>query len=165
MIGPPDRRLGTLMPNIAAALKAEISRVARKEIRSETEQLKKTVSSARSEISSLKKELRELTRALKAVQRGQTLGQKRGQSAAARHAATVAPQDEARQLRFSPTRLAAQRQKLGLTVANMAKLLGVSSVTLYKWESGQSRPRRAQLEAIAAVRGIGKREAMARLEA
>jgi DNA-binding transcriptional regulator YiaG len=46
----------------------------------------------------------------------------------------------------------------------MAKLLGVSSVSLYKWESGQSRPRRAQLEAIAAVRSIGKREAMARLE-
>jgi DNA-binding transcriptional regulator YiaG len=152
------------MPNIAAALKAEISRVARKEIRSETEQLKKAVSSARSEISSLKKDLRELTKALKAVQRGQTLGHTRGQTATAGQAAKAAPQDEGRQLRFSPTRLAAQRQKLGLTVANMAKLLGVSSVTLYKWESGQSRPRRAQLESIAAVRGIGKREALARLE-
>jgi DNA-binding transcriptional regulator YiaG len=144
------------MPNIAAVLKAEISRVARKEIRSETEQLKKALTSARSEISALKKDLREIARLLRATQR---------QSAAtARQPSKLEESSDDRQLRFSPTRLAGQRQKLGLSVANMAKLLGVSSVSLYKWESGQSRPRRAQLEAIAAVRGIGKREAMARLE-
>ena len=143
------------MPNIAAVLKAEISRVARKEIRSETEQLKKSVAGARSEISALKKELREIARLLKATQR---------QSAATnRQPSKPEEPSDSRQLRFSPTRLAGQRQKLGLSVANMAKLLGVSSVSLYKWESGQSRPRRAQLEAIAAVRGIGKREAMERL--
>ncbi len=57
------------MPNIAAVLKAEISRVARKEIRSETEQLKKAVAGARSEISALKKEMREIARLFKATQR------------------------------------------------------------------------------------------------
>jgi DNA-binding transcriptional regulator YiaG len=144
------------MPNIAAVLKAEISRVARKEIKSETEQLKKAMSSARSEISALKKELREVSRLLKATQRQGT--------AAARNTSKVVQPSDGRQLRFSPARLAGQRQKLGLSVANMAKLLGVSSVSLYKWESGQSRPRRAQLEAIAAVRGVGKREAQARLD-
>jgi DNA-binding transcriptional regulator YiaG len=144
------------MPNIAAVLKAEISRVARKEIRSETEQLKKALTSARGEISALKKDLREIARLLKATQR---------QSAATtRQPSKPEEPSDGRQLRFSPTRLAGQRQKLGLSVANMAKLLGVSSVSLYKWESGQSRPRRAQLEAIAAVRSIGKREAVKRLE-
>lgn len=152
------------MPNFAAALKAEIARVARKEIRRETEQLKKSVSAARSEIASLKKDVRELTRELKAAQRASAAAARRA-LAPAPAAGTAAGEEGARQLRFSASRLAAQRQKLGLSAANMAKLLGVSSVTLYKWESGQSRPRRAQLEAIAAVRGIGKREAMARLEA
>ena len=144
------------MPNIAAVLKAEISRVARKEIRNQTESLKKAVSSARAEISALKKELRNLSKALKAAQRSN--------AATARNAAPADSAEEGRALRFSASRLSGQRQKLGLSVANMAKLLGVSSVTLYKWESGQARPRRAQLEAIAAVRGIGKREAAARLE-
>jgi len=69
-----------------------------------------------------------------------------------------------RQLRFSPARLASQRQKLGLSAADFAKLIGVSSLSVYKWEKGQTRPRRAQLEAIASVRGIGKREALAKLE-
>ena len=50
------------------------------------------------------------------------------------------------------------------TNSQIARLLGVSGVTLYKWEGGEVRPRRAQLEAIAAVRGIGKRVALARLE-
>ena len=152
------------MPNFAAALKAEIARVARKEIRRETEQLKKSVSGARSEIASLKKDVRELTRALKAAQRANAAAARQS-TASAPSAGAPDAEDGSRQLRFSPARLAAQRQKLGLSAANMAKLLGVSSVTLYKWESGQSRPRRAQLEAIAAVRGIGKREAAARLEA
>jgi hypothetical protein len=42
-------------------------------------------------------------------------------------------------------------------------LLGVSGQSVYKWEHGESRPRAKQLEAIAALRGIGKREAAARL--
>ena len=144
------------MPNIATALKAEISRVARKEIRAETEALKKAASAARSEIAALKKEVRELSRALKVAQR---------QAAKAAPAPTTpkGEQEGGKAIRFSATRLAAQRERLGLSVANMAKLIGVSSVTLYKWESGQARPRRAQLEAIARVRGLGKREALLEL--
>lgn len=47
----------------------------------------------------------------------------------------------------------------------MAKLVGVSALSVYKSESGKTRPRRAQIKAIASIRGIGKREAQARLEA
>jgi hypothetical protein len=38
-------------------------------------------------------------------------------------------------------------------------------MTIYNWESGNSRPRNEQLAALVAVRGIGKREAMAKLDA
>jgi DNA-binding transcriptional regulator YiaG len=51
-----------------------------------------------------------------------------------------------------------------LSAADFATLLGVSGQSVYKWEHGESRPRARQLEAIAAVRGIGKREAAARLD-
>jgi hypothetical protein len=36
---------------------------------------------------------------------------------------------------------------------------------VYHWETGKSRPRAAQLAAIAAVRKLGKREVAARLAA
>jgi transcriptional regulator with XRE-family HTH domain len=42
--------------------------------------------------------------------------------------------------------------------------MGVSAQSIYNWETGKAVPRRQQLEAIAALRGIGKREALSRLE-
>ena len=69
-----------------------------------------------------------------------------------------------KQRRFSATRFASQRRKLGLSAADFGALLGVSGQSVYKWEHGEARPRARQLEAIAELRGIGKREAAARLE-
>jgi DNA-binding transcriptional regulator YiaG len=57
----------------------------------------------------------------------------------------------------------AQRERLGLSAADYAKLVGVSSLTIYNWEQGKTRPRQEQLAALVAVRGIGKREAIKRL--
>jgi DNA-binding transcriptional regulator YiaG len=78
--------------------------------------------------------------------------------------ADASEEESVRQLRFSAIRLAAQRKKLGISAAGFATLLGVSPISVYKWERGKARPRRAQLEAIAATRKLGKREALARLE-
>lgn len=143
------------MPNIANVLKAEISRVARKEVRADTDSLKKAIALYRHEIAALKKRLAQVE---KDVRRS---GKRRSSEVAPAPAQT---QLGGRQLRFSATRFAAQRKKLGLSAADFAKLLGVSSLSVYKWESGKTRPRRAQLEAIAAARHLGKREALARLE-
>jgi len=41
----------------------------------------------------------------------------------------------------------------------------VSAQSVYHWEAGKSRPRAAQLTAIAAVRKLGKREVLSRLQA
>jgi DNA-binding transcriptional regulator YiaG len=43
-------------------------------------------------------------------------------------------------------------------------LVGVSAQTIYNWEAEKSRPRASQLTAIVAVRGLGKRQAKARLQ-
>lgn len=53
------------MPNIAIALKSEISRLARKEIRAETGSLKKAASQYRSQLAALKRRVETLERQLR----------------------------------------------------------------------------------------------------
>jgi DNA-binding transcriptional regulator YiaG len=141
------------MPNIAAVLKDEIARIARKEVRVQTEEFKKASAHYRAHIAALRRRVDDLERQLKRV--GKT---------ATRSPAGEDGQESGTPRRFSATRLASQRQKLGLSAAEFATLLGVSGQSVYKWEHGESRPRARQLEAIAALRGIGKREAQSRLE-
>lgn len=140
------------MPNIAAVLKDEIARVARKEIRAQTEDFKKSSAQYRAHIAALRRRVDELERQLKRVNK-----------AAGRAAPAAEPQEEGPPRRFSATRLASQRSKLGLSAADFATLLGVSGQSVYKWEHGEARPRARQLQAIAELRNIGKREAAQRL--
>jgi transcriptional regulator with XRE-family HTH domain len=59
----------------------------------------------------------------------------------------------------------AQRKRLKLSAEDFGKLLGVSAQTVYFWEQGRTRPRKAQFAALVAARSLGRREALARLEA
>jgi len=141
--------------NAYTALKDEIARLARKEVRGQTEELKKLSAQHRAHIAALRRRIDDLERQLKRV----------GKVAARDSGSGTAEEDTAAtHRRFSATRLASQRRKLGLSAADFATLLGVSGQSVYKWEHGESRPRARQLEAIAALRGIGKREAAERLE-
>jgi DNA-binding transcriptional regulator YiaG len=143
------------MPNIASVLKEEIARVARKQQRAEVAQLKKSVAQYRGQIAELKRRMQALERQVRRLGRGG------GRAAAAEDEG----EDSGPSLRFSAKGLAAQRKRLGLSAASVAKILGVSALSVYKWESGKTRPRTRQLEAIAQLRKMGKREALARLEA
>lgn len=40
----------------------------------------------------------------------------------------------------------------------MGKLLGASGQSVYKWESGEARPRAANIPGIAAVRKLGRED-------
>jgi DNA-binding transcriptional regulator YiaG len=142
------------MPNIKSVLQAEMARIARKETSAEIKALKQSGAQQRSHITALRRELQALTRQVKRLAKA---------SPSARAVSAPDTGDESTQIRFSATRLAANRQRLGLSAAAMAKLLGVSALSVYKWESGKTRPRAKQLQAIAALRSLGKREAAARL--
>ena len=146
------------MPNIASLLKEEIARVARKQLRGETETLKKASSHYRSEIAQLKRRIDALERQLKRVAKGTT--SRVGSSAPS----AKAEEDDGRQVRYSAKSLRSQRRRLGLSAADMARLIGVSALSVYKWEGGNTRPRAKQIEAIAGLRHIGRREAQKRLE-
>ena len=145
------------MPNIASILKAEISRVARKEVRVEIETLKKASVAHRASIAELRRQVSALEKELRRVAKG-----------AVRSAAAPVSDAEAAagtKRRFSATRLAAHRAKLGLSAASYGQLAGVSGQTIYHWEQGKARPRAAQLASLAAVRDLGAREVVERLAA
>ena len=141
------------MPNIASVLKEEILRLARKEVKSETEALKKASAHYRSEIASLKRRIASL----------ESHTNKLSKKALKHEGAETSPK-EASRVRFSAKGFASRRQRLGLSAAEMGALLGISAQTVYNWESGKTRPRPQQLQALAAIRTMGKRHAKAQLE-
>ncbi|AMO21705.1 hypothetical protein GCM10027034_01870 [Ramlibacter solisilvae] len=141
------------MPNIGTVLKSEIARVSRKELRGETEAMKKSITLYRSEIAHLKRRMQTLEQQVRRL----------GKAAAKGSPAPEEEDDDKPHVRYSAKSLASQRRRLGLSAAALAKLLGVSALSVYKWESGNTRPRAKQIEAIAALRGIGRREAAKRL--
>jgi DNA-binding transcriptional regulator YiaG len=149
------------MPNIASLLKEEIARVARKQLRGETEALKRANSGYRSQIAELKRRMQALEQQ---VRRLQKTGTERAAGAAAPGAGDEEDTGDGRQIRYSAKSLASQRRRLGLSAAALAKLLDVSALSVYKWESGSTRPRRKQIEAIAQLRGMGRRDAQKKLE-
>lgn len=139
------------MTNIASLLRAEISRVARKEVRNELQALKKAASAHRAEIAALKRRTQALEQEVKRLCRSKP---------------SPTPQPQAAPpsgpLRFSPTRLQAQRKRLGLSARQFGQLVGASDQSVYKWEAG-ARPGPDLLAAIAVLRKLSKREVAARL--
>jgi DNA-binding transcriptional regulator YiaG len=141
------------MVNLVTALKAEISRIARKEIRTEVEPLKKAASSYRSEIAALKRRASQLEGELKMARKSPP------------KATMPEPeQEEGRKLRFSAKGLQAQRKRLGLSAEEVGLLVGASGQSVYNWEGGTSRPRHTHLAAIATLRTFGKKSAKAKLD-
>jgi DNA-binding transcriptional regulator YiaG len=137
------------MPNIAAVLKDEIRRLAKKEIKAQVGSTKQAVAKYRSEIANLKRVLGRQEKEIRLLKKNQ------GQA--------HAEEEPSEGVRFSARSVKAQRQRIGFSAADYAKLIGVSGITIYNWEHGTSRPRKAQLAALIAVRGIGKREALKKL--
>lgn len=143
------------MPNLAAVMKDEIRRLARKEIKAETAAAKRSVTQHRKDITELRRQVRELTREVAYLRRQE---QKRlGTAPAAAADAAVTP-------RFSPGWVSAHRDRLQLSAADYGELVGVSALTIYNWEKGRTKPARQQLAAWAEVRTLGKRDALKRLE-
>jgi len=141
------------MPNVAAILKEEIGRVARKEIRSETGTMKNATTQFRRDIAALKRQVADQEKRLAVLE---TLVLKKTPIAE--------PADiEEKNVRFSPNGLPKLRKRLGLSAADLAALTEVSTQSVYNWERGKTRPRKEQLAVIAALRGMGKKEVKARL--
>lgn len=139
------------MSTFANQLKREIARIAKKEVRGETKQLKQSSAKYRSEIAALKRQVALLETTLKRLAKTQPKTSK------------VEVTESQEKLRFRAPGFVTLRKKLGLSAEQMGKLIGVSAQSVYHWEQGKSRPRASQLPGIAAVRKMGKKAVMAKL--
>ena len=166
------------MTAFSNAFRSEVMRMARKEVKTELGALRKAVTTQRSDIAALRRDLKALTtqvRALvKAQEKAELIAERpqadRGRSKAfsgspqaqAVSEALGAPGGKARGGRkfiFSHEALVAKRHALRLTQKEMARLLGVSALSVYKWETGEVTPRAAQLERVREVLKVGVRAA------
>ena len=140
--------------NLAGILRESMRRLARKEIRAETGKTKQAVAQYRRDIAGLKREVQGQRKEIAFLksQEQKRLGQR------------PTADETVDKVRFSARSVLAQRKRLKLSAADYGKLVGVSGLTVYSWEHGNRRPRKAQLASLVTVRGIGKREALAKLE-
>lgn len=126
-------------------------------LKDQVEQLRAAAKKLRLDVALLEKNLTVLEKATKVVAAG-VLRQGSGVKPAPNARTSQTPVAPTR--RFSAARLAVQRRNLGLSADDFGKLVGASGQSVYKWESGTVRPRASQLEGIARVRAMGRREIM-----
>ena len=141
------------MPNLASALKDEISRLARKEVKSQTGVTKRAATQHRRDIAELKRLVKDLSRRIGFLE-----------SQEKKRVSRRTPEAPSGQVRFSPGWLKAHRERLGISAADYGRLVGASALSIYNWESGKAKPRQEAQAALASVRGLGKREVEKRLE-
>ena len=141
------------MPNLAAVLKDEIRRLAKKETKEQLAPIRTASVQYRRDIAALKRTNAELTKKLAHLQR-----------ALRKPAAPAETTEDGHSVRFAPQWVLNHRGKVGLSQADYGKLVGVSAMTIYNWEGGKSRPREELLNRWGAVKKLGKREAARRLE-
>jgi len=141
------------MPNLLSLLNESIRRLARREIRTQTRKTRRLTTRHRRDLAALKRQVAALARTVAFLEKQERR----------RVASPPAPQ-EAKGVRFSARSVKAQRARLGLSAKDFGRLVGVSALTVYSWESGKSRPRQKQLAGLGAIRRLGKREARKRLE-
>lgn len=144
------------MTALAEALKSEITRLARKEVKAQTEATRNAVKQYRHDIAKLKRTIESQQKQIEILKNRE------------RKRAEGGPQviDEAMngQVRWSARSVRSQRKRLGLSAEDFGRLIGVSPQTIYNWEQGVSRAREAQFAAFRELREIGRREAQRRLD-
>ena len=141
------------MPNLASALNDHIRRLSRREITAQTKTTRRLTAQHRRDIAALKREVASLRKKVSflEVQEKRRVAER-----------PAAPAGEG--IRFRADGMRTHRAKLGLSAKDYGRLVGVAGLTIYNWEGGKARPRQAQLAKLVAVRGLGKREALKRLE-
>jgi DNA-binding transcriptional regulator YiaG len=148
------------MPNIASVFKAEISRLARKELREESDGLRKTVAAHRADIAALKRRVQSLESMVARLTKSSSA---KRVPAGSSSASPASGENDGSEHRFSAKGMATNRRRLGLSASDFALLVGTTGQSIYAWEAGKSKPKAAAVVAIAALRGIGKREVATKL--
>lgn len=137
------------------AFRAEVVRMARKELKPEQQGMRKVITSHRSEIAALKRKVKSLTSQLKTAQRQNKVGGVAAPSSQPKVSKRVSRGDFV----FAPEILAQIRSALSATQLQMATLLAVSPLTYSRWEKGQAQPRTKQMARIEELVSMGPTKA------
>jgi DNA-binding transcriptional regulator YiaG len=145
------------MPNVEKTLKAEISRISRKEIKTAIGQIGKSHIGLKRTVADLKKRLASLEKENKRL------------IAEARKQKTQPPQkppEEQEKARITSKGIRSLRNRLRLTQADFATLVGATTHAVYLWEKkeGALRLRDKTKAALLSIRGLGAGEARAKLD-
>ena len=138
--------------DIKQAFSDEIRRLARKEIKLAVAPLQETISGLKKLVAEQKKQIAALEKRCP-----ETSGD--GRNAIVDEFEV----DSGKNVRINAAGIVRLRNKLGLTQAEFAKVVGVAMHTVSVWEQGRRVPRRAQKVRICALRKVGKRELKRRL--
>ena len=142
------------MPNVAAVLREEITRLAKKELKKTVDPVKRDNARLKRDVASLKRQVVNLTRDSKRVL---------GEVARLRKQAVDPQSEEVQSARFGPKLIAALRRRLKLSRESFAVIAGVSSNTVYLWEKGRNSPSSTARAKLLDLRSIGVREARRRV--
>jgi len=142
------------MPNLGSVLKQEMARIARRELRTQIAAAKKSSAQQKRHLLEVKTRVAVLERKLAAIGKLEKISTP----------APPAAESPEMRVRFAPKGLRSLRGRLGLSAERFGRLIGVTGQSIYNWEQRVTTPRAQQLQQLAAVRSIGKREALARLE-
>jgi DNA-binding XRE family transcriptional regulator len=145
------------MPNVMQVLRTEITRLARKEVKGAVSKVHKPTVQLKHDVAELKRTVSALLKANKIIQGVLE------QIVAAR---PVEAPEQAEKARLTGKGVRGLRRKLRLSQADFGRLVGVSSQTVINMEkkSGPLAVRKVTKAAILGIRGIGAREAKAKLE-
>jgi DNA-binding XRE family transcriptional regulator len=135
------------MPTLAATLKAEIRRLAGREVQKALRPLRRVqrqLKALRLRNRAQRMDLRRLERRVERVKQTAGGGSRGGRGA-----------------RVSPDAIRTLRGRLRMTREQFAKVLGVSPGSIFGWETGRTMPRGRSVQRIAEVRKMGVRKALA----
>jgi len=133
------------MKSLTNVLRAEMRTAARGES-------KQAVDALRAELQAIRKSIALLERRLLTGIATGVAGAKRGVRAA------IGKGADGRRARFSSALMRRHRDSLGMSRKAYARLLGVSSLSIYLWEAGRTKPRRQTVLAWQDIRKKGARE-------
>lgn len=142
------------MPDIAKILKDEIRRIARSEARASSSTLTQQIRDLKKQNRDQTRQIHELRSALK------TKVDKKDTGAID---PLLSKEKPAGAVRTNPKSIKQHRKRLKLSQRQMGLLLGVSTLTVSKWETGNAHPRGGNLNAFAILRNMGLKEVKARL--
>ena len=136
------------MGKVEGVIKAEIVRLARKELRKNTLPLGREVRSLKNTVSQLRKTVSGLQRL--AARQAKEMGSEK--------VPLEATPEEVKGSRFSPRLIRTLRKRLGVTQKELAALAKVTVGAIYQWEKGIFEPRGDKKRVLVALRRLGRRE-------